>query len=141
MNMNKAMWERVHGTPYQIDDTDKAILAARIVEWEKRQGPRVGDFVVTSRGLLRFTHDWGDEVQTTVPHTHPCASDVSFYLTEDGYMSFSGSLDDSVPKSSLSLTTEIRQGSCWFFSHNHPEAHNDVYVQVPCRVWKLQEGE
>ncbi len=137
--MHKAMWDRIHcGTPYQVDGLDKAILAARIEEWDKHEGPRVGDFVNTSKGLLRLTHDWGEDIQTTVPGTHPCAGDVSFYFSKGGYMSFSGSLDHGIPKARLQLTPEVREGSCWFFSHDYVEAHNGVHVKVPCRVYQFE---
>jgi len=135
--MHKASFERVYGKPYAMDETDAELLAQRIREWDKRQGPRVGDFLETPKGLLRLTHDWGDTIQTTVPSGHPCSGDVSFHLSRDGYMSFSGSLDPGVSRDRLELTADTRIGSCWFFSHDYAEAHNGVRVNVPCRVYKL----
>jgi hypothetical protein len=132
--MNRAMYERVYGKPYEMDDKDRAILAQRIAEWQAYEGgPRVGEYVVTPKGYLRFTHDWDDSIQTTVKPGY----DQSFFFGKGGYMSFSGSLDPAIPKDQLELTSEIREGACWFFSHDHMEAHNGVYGQtVPCRVWR-----
>lgn len=134
--MHKAMFERIHCTPYQLDTRDTEILAELTAKWEAVPGPRVGDFVITSNGLQRFTHDWGNELQTTCA-TFGGAKSGSFYLGH-GFMSFSGSLDPGVPKSGLKLTDEIRPGACWFFSHGFAEASNGVSVMVPCRVYKLE---
>jgi len=137
--MHKAMYERIYGKPYELDEKDKAILAERIKVWESRtDGPRVGDYVITSKGLLRLTHDWGDMIQTTVKGY---SYDVSFHLSRDGYMSFSGSLDPGVPKDRLILTDEVREGTCWFFSYDYAEAHNGVRVTVPCRVYRLENEQ
>ena len=135
MSLHRAAYEEVYGKPYEIDERDREILAERIEKWNSRQdGPRVGDFVITQRGMLRFTHDWGDDIQTTVRPGY----DSSFYLSGSGHMSFSGSLDPGVLKTDLELTNEVQEGSCWFFSHGFAEAHNGVYVTVPCRVYRLK---
>lgn len=135
--MHKAMYERVYGKPYEIDETDKAKLADRAKARESLTGPLVGDYVVMPDGTLRrFTHDWGDEIQTTVKGFQ---YDASFHIGRDGYMSFSGSLDRGVPKDRLTLTGEVKDGSCWFFSHDYAEGGNGVRVTLPCRVYKLNE--
>lgn len=135
--MHKAMYERVTGDRYQLDERDKSILEQRVKEWSQdADGPRVGEYLMTEKGYLRFTHDWGESIQTTVRPNY----DASFYFGKGGYMSFSGSLDSAVPKTSLELTSEIKEGSCWFFSHDYATAHNGVHVSVPCRVWQLKTG-
>jgi hypothetical protein len=117
----------------EFDDRDAEILAQRIQQWQKVDGPRVGDFVHMPDGSLRrFTHDWGDDIQTT------CGSfpgDVSFYFGGD-YMSFSGSLDPAIEKAKLTDTGETRDGKAWFFHHDWAKAHNGVSVMVPCRVYR-----
>jgi len=135
--MHKALYERIHGHGYQLDTRDQELLAELTAKWTatENEGPRVGDFVITSKGMLRFTHDWGEDIQTTVRPGY----DASFYLGHGG-MSFSGSLDPGVPKSALEPTDQMQDGSCWFFSHGFAEAHNAVYVTVPCRVYKLTDG-
>lgn len=125
---------RFTSEPYQLDATDTALLAARIEQWNSHQGPRVGDYVITSKGLLRFTYDWDDTIQTTSR-----GFGGSFYISESGYMDYSGGLDSGVPKTALELTEETRDGACWFFSHDYRTAHNGVDVVVPCRVYRLVE--
>lgn len=137
MNMHKAMYERVYGRPYEIDERDRELTVARAEARNKLQGPLVGDYVITPKGYLRFTYDWGAEIQTTVRPGY----DASFYIDKSGYMSFSGSLDPSVQKDRLELTDEIKDGSCWFFSHDYTEAHNGVHVTVPCKVYRLKANQ
>jgi len=113
-----------------FDDRDATIKARRLAAWNTRNGPRVGDFVIMpDLTYQRFSHDWGDSIQTS--------EGGSFYLGE-GYASFSGGLNPSVPKSRLVLTDEIREGSFWFFHHDFMRAHNGVYFTAPCRVYRLE---
>lgn len=90
--------------------------------------------------MLRFTHDWGDSIQTTVGAKHPCHGDASFYLS-DGYASFSGSLDPAINKARLRDTGEMLEGSFWFFHHNFAGAGRGVYFRIPCRVFELRMEE
>lgn len=124
----------------EFDARDAEILAARIAAWDGVDGPRVGDFVEMPGGeVRRFTHDWGDAIQTTCGVMHPCANDASFYFGGT-YMSFSGSLDPALPKAKLRDTGKVRQGRAWFFHHDHMTAHNGVHVEVPCRVYEYVPG-
>jgi len=119
-----------------FDDKDAAILAERIAAWKNQAGPRVGDYCKLLDGTLRrFTHDWGDSLQTTVGGSHPCAGDSSFYFG-GAYMSFSGSLDSAIDKRAFRETAEQMGGGAWFFHHDHACAHNGVHVKVPCRVFE-----
>lgn len=120
----------------QFDERDTQILAVRELAFNEMLGPRVGDFLVTPDGMLRFTYDWGDSIQTTVRPSHPCNGDASFYLSE-GHVSFSGSLDHSVPKEFLRDTGKTESGSFWFFHHNDFCAENGVYFKIPCRVFEM----
>lgn len=120
-----------------FDSIDAEILAKREREFNQEQGPRVGDFLRTRDGFLRFTHDWGDRIQTTVRPSHPCNGDASFYLSEGGYVSFSGSLDPSIDKASLRDTGEKMAGSFWFFHHGYAMAHNGVNFKIECRVFEI----
>jgi len=116
----------------EFDERDAFILAFRKAELDKREGPRVGDFVrfPGEAELRRFTHDWGDSIQTSdllFPHG-------SYYLGE-GYVSYSGSLDPSIKKAALTLTDEVREGKVWFFHHDQAKAHNGVSAMVTFRVY------
>jgi hypothetical protein len=119
----------------EFDEQDALLLAHRETLYNQMNGPRVGDFLRVADGVLRFTHDWGDSIQTTVRPTHPCYGDASFYLSE-GHVSFSGSLDSAIDKAKLRDTGEKLAGSFWFFHHNQPAAANGVYFKMPCRVFE-----
>lgn len=120
-----------------LDQKDSELLQERIANRNKIAGPRIGDFVImlddTER---RFTHDWGNEIQTTVGPKHPCYGDSSMHLFKNGYAQFSGSLDRAIAKSALVDTGEVKDGHFWFFHHDWATAHNGVHVMAPCRVFK-----
>lgn len=134
--MDKATFEEIYHKPYELDATDIGILATLTEKWNRQEGPRVGDYVITPVGTLRFTYDWGDGIQTTTAKF----GGGSFYLAP-GCMSYSGALDSAIPKTSLEPTDEVRNGPCWFFSHGWMRANNGVNVTVPCRVYRLMEGK
>ncbi len=120
-----------------FDARDAEILKEREAGFNRVQGPRVGDFLRTPEGYLRFTHDWGNGIQTTCRPGHPCSGDGSFYLGTDGYVSFSGWLDPSIDKAKLHQTEETQDGSFWFFHHDSWGADRDVSFKIPCRVFEL----
>jgi hypothetical protein len=119
----------------EFDAVDAEILKERELSFNQMEGPRVGDFLRTPEGFLRFTHDWGDTIQTTVRPSHPCNGDASFYLG-DGYVSFSGSLDSGIDKELLRDTGEKQEGPFWFFHHDYAMAHNSVHFRTACRVFE-----
>ena len=120
----------------QFDERDGEILRAKEQAFNAVPGPRVGDFLQTPDGMLRFTHDWGESIQTTVHAKHPCYGDASFYLS-DGCASFSGSLDPAIDKAKLCDTGRTEQGSFWFFHHDHPGAERGVYCKMVVRIFEL----
>lgn len=130
----------------QLDERDSAILAERQAQFDSRDGPRVGDYIYMLDGTLRrFTHKWGDGLQTTYrwrdaknretfdPMKDACGG--SFHLG-NGYVSFSGSLDDAIPLTRIEDTGETRNGPCWFFHHDWMKAHNGVQASLVCRVYR-----
>jgi len=119
----------------EFDAVDAEILKQRELFFNEVQGPRVGDFLRVPEGFLRFTHDWGDTIQTTLRADHPCYGDTSFYLS-NGCASFSGSLDSGIAKESLHDTGEKKDGSFWFFHHDSAQAHNGVHFKIACRVFE-----
>ncbi len=118
-----------------INNTE--LLENRTAMRDEHPGPRVGDYVLFpddmprdgkyERQVERFSHDWEDALQTS--------PGGSWYLG-NGYASFSGSLNRSIPKVRLEDTGEVRLGSFWFFSNDHARAHNGIDVQAPCRVYR-----
>lgn len=128
--------DRFEAPPY-FDERDIEIARQRLAEWNERQGPRVGDWVDMLDGTQRrFTHDWGHGLQTTSGNQ---PGDASFYFY--GHcMSFSGSLDRTIPRNRLQDTGDFREGRAWFFHHNQAGAHRGVHFSVPCRVFRQIAG-
>ena len=136
------MWRvEDRGNP-DLDDQDVKLLAER--RWRRLmqscRRPLVGDWIRFNDGLWqRVSHHWDfpaddtpavDEYQTT--------DGGSFYLTESGGGSYSGSLYPSIPAGLFTIAEgESRSARFWFFSHNYARAHNgvDVWVEVP--VWDV----
>ena len=120
-----------------FDEKDAELLKSRIEAWNKREGPRVGDFVIFPDGAFRrFTHDWGDDIQTTITRR----IDTSFHMFKDGYLSFSGSLDPAIPKARLWLQKDmVREGLIWFFHHDIAGESRGVNAKIPCRVYQYRK--
>ena len=113
-----------------LDHVDQLILRTSIKMREKLEGPRMGDFVLFPNGVIeRFSHDWGDDIQTS--------PGGSFYLTKSGCASLScGGLNPAVPKQSLELTSATLPGAFWFFHHGIAGAGRAVQCEAPCRIFK-----
>jgi hypothetical protein len=121
--------------PPDFDERDAQLARDRLAEWDAIDGARVGDWIAMRDGTMRrFTHHWGDGLQTTVTHH----VDASFYFSGD-CMSFSGSLDPTIPLADILPTSETKNGSAWFFHHGQVGAHRGVHFAVPCRVFKQRE--
>ena len=119
------------GRGITIDQRDHDILNDRIIERDKFENPRVGDFVEFADGIVhRFSHDWGDTIQTS--------PNGSFYFHHHGVLSFSGGLNPGIPAVGLIDTGEDRLGSAWFFHHEFAGADRGVYAEIPCRVYKTR---
>lgn len=117
-----------------FDEHDAAILTACVLARDMIDGPRVGDFVYMPDGsLLRFTHDWGDGLQTTCQ----AFGGGSFYLDRSGSVSFSGALDPPIARECIERTSETRDGAFWFFHHGFPGANLGVDCTAPCRVYRV----
>lgn len=119
-----------------LDEIDDDLYLNIIRNWSNVEGVRVGDFLkVSENEYLRFTHDWGDSIQTTCGKGHPCAGNASFHAFSHGRLQFSGSLAPAIPKNKLIETEEIKDGSMWFFHHDERKANNSVKTTLPCRVY------
>jgi hypothetical protein len=93
--------------------------------------PKVGECLVYKGRYVRFSHDWGDSLQTS--------TGGHFYLG-DGYMSMSGSLNHGVAKKDIELTSQQRMVGVWFFDNNHAGAGQGRDFAVKVRVWKVKKG-
>lgn len=124
-----------------LDARDAEILRDLRAHWAAVTGPRVGDFVrfADSDRLHRFSadHQWTAEDIAEYPslvdglQTTPGGS---FHLGRHG-MSYSGGLDSTIPRTTLTDTGETRLGGAWFFHHGWSGAHRGVDVRIECRVY------
>lgn len=113
------------------DDRDKGIAILRKAEWDKLEGPRIGDFAAFPDGHLeRFCQHWGDAIQTS--------KGGSYYLGR-GYVSMSGGCNPAIPLERIFNSGQTRLGNFWFFHHDVSQAHSDVGVEMPCRVFAITE--
>ena len=116
------------------DEKNQAILRRRIELWEKKTGPKQGDFVRFADGELRL-----------ISHVWDCYEDVNKWAIQtsksgslyfgDGYMDFSGGLDSGIDFSHFKLTDDKQDQTCWFFDHDWARAGGAVYAKVPAPVW------
>lgn len=114
-----------------LDARDQELLSAIVALRDQLEGPRIGDYVVFGTGELeRFSHDWGQDIQTS--------PGGSFYLCSSGHSSFSGGLNPETPIQDLELTPVLLPGTFWFFHHGHPGAGRGVYFEIPCKVFKTK---
>lgn len=118
----------------EFDAEDQRILDARQAERKRLDTltslPRQGDAIAYPDGSIRrVAHSWHDGLQPTMTY------DCSFYLGESGNMSFSGTLDRSIPNSCFRLDGHAMV-PVWFFHHGHVGAHRGVYCNVEVRLWR-----
>lgn len=114
------------------------LIAIREHTREKLEGPRIGDFILIDDKYLRFTHDWGNSIQTTCKRHRDATDHHGFHSNRNGTTSYSGSLDPQILKVDMVLTEEKRDAVFWMFNEDYAMAHNAVYFRLPCRVFKLK---
>lgn len=116
------------------DDDDIEIAGWRSAARDRRDGPRVGDFIDLADGrTLRFSHVWDNGLQVS--------KGGSFYLSPEGLVSFSGGLEPPVLREDIIPVCEMRPGHFWFFHHDHHRAYNAVGVRLACRVYRQRPTE
>lgn len=122
----------------ELDKRNTEILTERMRLLDAQPGPRVGDYVRLPDGKLhRFSHRWdASENPSPADVLFQTSSSGSWYLG-DGWCSFSGGLDPSIPLSEIQSTDETCTGQVWFFDHNWAEANNALHVNVPFRVFTV----
>jgi len=124
--------------PRTLNPINLEIVAARMEAFNKRQGPRVGDFLrlpatdPRQGDMTRFTQRWPDKIQTG-------GMGGSFYLGSN-YLDYSGSLDSGIIPADIIPTDETRDGSLWIFDLGQSGAHRGVDFMRPMRVFKTREG-
>jgi hypothetical protein len=116
-----------------LDEIDQQILNGRVEQYNEKAGPRVGDWVllVGEKEMRRLTYDWGDSIQTGC-----VAGDSGSFYLGNGYISYSGALDPSIPKAELIQVDETRGGRVWIFHRDFAQAGGGVEASIPFRVFK-----
>ena len=115
--------------------TNEEILNERVQAYNKRQGPRVGDYIKLPFGIYaRFTHKFPESIQTG-GHEYS-----SFYFGPSGVMSYSGGLNPGLKLKDIRLTDEKKEGNIWFFDKNRARAYGGVTFSIPFRVFEPLEG-
>lgn len=119
----------------KLADRDAGLFLEFVDAYASLEGIRMGDFVQWVDGTYsRVSHHWGDSVQTTR------ANQGSFYVSRHGSVSFSGSLDPSIPLEHLEPTGEMMAGNCWTFSGDFPGASRGVWASVHgWRVYRFRK--
>ncbi len=120
-----------------VKETNLEILSNRVKEYNSipTDKPRVGDYILVGDNFYtRITHEFSDKVQTGGTRGG------SYYLGNNGYISYSGGLDSGIDISCLEYTEETRLGCIWFFSDDYHTAHNGVTFEIDFRVYRVKEG-
>lgn len=121
-----------------FDDIDRGIILEREKSFNANKGPRVGDFIIMADGKrARFTHHWGEGLQTTKPNE--TGEGGSFYFSGPA-CSYSGALDPAIDIDDIIETGERAQGNVWIFHHGQVEAHNGVDTKIWFRVYRHVAG-
>lgn len=124
----KPMYHRKNAESETLPENLK-ILKRRVRQLNKIKTPRVGDFIIMNDGSVRrFAHNWDNGLQ-------PSASFGSFYLG-NGYISYSGALDPTIPNEDIIETRKKRAGLVWFFSRNRQGADRGIHYKIKFRVYK-----
>ncbi len=123
-------WDKVKEHHIADAKINLELLKQKIVEYDKRTGPRVGDYLELPYGMkTRFTHAWDEGIQIG-------GGSSSFYLGK-GYISYSGGLDPSIEYKYLQDTGTKEDGMVWFFNKDWSGGGRGVNFYMPFRVFKL----
>jgi hypothetical protein len=96
------------------------------------QKPKNGDALQMPCGnIVFFCHTWDDSAQTT-PHG-------SFALSDSGYISYSGGLDNGMELKDIYLTDEFTYLPVWICHNKRLKAGCRVNATVKTRLWKCNE--
>ncbi len=129
-----------------MNDND-TILKTRLAAFDARPGPRVGDYLQIPKqkprqsrwwakipDFTRFTHHWGDSLQTGGQQFG------SYYLTSGGGLSYSGGLDPGLALADIQPEPcGIRPGQVWFFDRDISGAGRGVNFMADMRIFAVRD--
>lgn len=114
-----------------MDTRDLEILKTRQAAILACDGIGQGDLIRFTDGvIMTVAHVWEDH------HIQPAFLFAGSLYLGNGYMSFSGSLEDGIDFSHFTPTNETMTGGrVWFFHHDYATAGGGIDVQVKRKVW------
>ena len=113
------------------DTIDAEIATRRLQAWNAIKEPRLGDYLIVDGKYHRMSHIW----ETTIQHSESW----SFYIGENGCISFSGGLNTGIKKEKIVPTDEMKDGDFWFFHNDWMKKDNGVGITAKCRVYRAIE--
>jgi len=127
---------KIHpSTRFDCDlEVNNIYVKKAIQGYNKRKGPRVGDYLVVEGKITRVTYVWGREAIQAGGHQHG-----QYFLGKGGWCSYSGSLDSSVDCTGAKLVGH-KKGDIWFFSKDWMQAEGGITATIECRVYLVSKA-
>ncbi|MEV8636815.1 hypothetical protein AB0395_34755 [Streptosporangium sp. NPDC051023] len=115
--------------PADLDEQARETLTTRAANFDLNTDLREGDFVDFADGVTRRVSSIFDgTVQTS-------DTGCGYYLGEGYVQMGNGSLYQSVPADTLTLTDERRPGTVWFSRYDDRGAGTGIQTQIAFRVY------
>lgn len=103
--------------------------------YNNRLGFKVGEVIELPNGKSTYiTHVWKEDGQIQTGPAGSC------HLSENGYISRSGSLDSGLNASDLIPTEKKESLNVWIFHRRSAGASRAVYFPIKVNVYKVKEG-
>jgi hypothetical protein len=124
----------------QLDSIDRKLLAKYVVARNKEKPPRKGDYVIYPDGQTKRMSVYLKDEDVLCMH-EARFSEIWLLLTSRGVNGGGGmgSGRNQIPLSKLIDTGETMPGEFLFFHHDGPPWGGSVKVQLPCRVYRLEQ--
>lgn len=120
----------------ELDERDQAILAEREALLNKIKGPREGDWVRFSDGVMHQISHVHNSRSKKLKKGVQTTKGGSFHLGRTGHVEYSGGLDPLMDMETLTLTEETRDTTVWIFHHGVPQGGGGVHADIPFRVYE-----
>ena len=120
----------------ELDERDAAIKAEIQAGFDRRTGPRVGDFIEFANGTIeRVSHVWDGMAEYGGTDGVQTSEGGSWHVSRS-CASFSGGLNSIIPFTTLTDTGETREGSGWFWHHDIAGGNRGVPTNFTFRVYR-----
>lgn len=118
------------GRVHEPDFIDRNLASSRIAKRDNISGLRVGDYLYIDGEYCRVASD--------SPSVQVENGDGSYYLCNDGDVSFSGGLKPHIEFKELVLRPETKPGRFWIEHHGILTCGCAVYIETECRVFEVK---